>query len=175
MNWLRRLLPAGRAEPEFVDRRPVLLGLDNPHSRRPDHALYPAPVGSAGYRLWVMLRALEPTLRRTHYASRFDRRNLCDYPAPLRQSYLRERFVALEDGLGGRTVVGLGVRVRDAMGLRGQPACTLHRLSGSSVLLAGWIPHPSGRNRWYNNPDNRRTVAEFLLGLAGERDDLQRE
>ena len=27
------------------------------------------------------------------------------------------------------------------------------------------IPHPSGRTRWYNDPDNRRRAGEFLRDL----------
>lgn len=37
-------------------------------------------------------------------------------------------------------------------------------VAGHSVVL---IPHPSGLNRWYNNPENTRRAAEALRGLAG--------
>ena len=31
---------------------------------------------------------------------------------------------------------------------------------------AAWIPHPSGRNRWYNEENNEEVVREFLGRLV---------
>ena len=49
-------------------RRPIILGVQNPY---PGEALYPSPVGCAGWRLWQM-----SGMAREHYLEVFDRRNL---------------------------------------------------------------------------------------------------
>lgn len=104
------------------------------------------------------------------YARRFARANVLeqwpgrltkgdafDLPtARLRACVLRRRFV------GGRLVVLLGRRTALAFGLRCaylQP----ERVACANVVV---LPHPSGINRWWNEPENVRRASSFLRRAA---------
>jgi uracil-DNA glycosylase len=78
--------------------------------------------------------------------------------ARLRAALLRRRFV------GGRLVVLLGLRTARAFGL---PAAYLTpaRVACANVVV---LPHPSGINRWWNDPENVRRATRFLRRLARE-------
>lgn len=139
------------------DRRPILLAMNNPYSDDPRHALYPHPVGSAGHRLWQMLRARVPTVTRHSYIRDFDRRNLVQ----ARQwSALAARQAAdsLVASVQGRVVLVLGSDVRNILGLEPQ---LVHPIEDRGVTWRQ-LPHPSGRNLWYNSAENRE-VAGMLL------------
>lgn len=131
-------------------RRPLLLGTDNPHSSDPRAALLPRPRGGAGHRLFVMSRM---TWR--EYRNAFERRNSCD--------------VTLED-LRDRTVVVLGRetwrRTRPLLGASAPRVLDMfdRYFTGSSIFLM--VPHPSGRNLWYNESRNRHRVTRLLRRLS---------
>jgi hypothetical protein len=144
--------------------KPILCGMNNPLSTRPGHELYPAPEGCTGHRLWRMLNARTGAFRQ-HYLDTFERRNLVrglEYDKLKARARAHEMVMELRDS--GRTVVLLGQDVRRAFD---------HALGGAlpPVLIhptvAGgctWrqIPHPSGRNLYYNDPENRKVV-ELLM------------
>lgn len=136
--------------------KPILLGMNNPLSSRPEHALYPDPVGCTGHRIWRMLHA-RTQASQEEYLEAFDRRNLLgtrtwctDQARDAASHFIREAC--------GRVVLVLGAEPRDAL--------RLPRLLVKPLVMHGvtWrqLPHPSGRNLWYNNPENRH-VAELLL------------
>jgi hypothetical protein len=134
--------------------------MNNPRSLAPEHALYPWPPGCAGHRLFEMLRAVEPSATMTRYRDRFDRVNLVS--GPWNAAYARERADQLRPTLTGRSVVLLGREVTRAFGIRGEIDCLPWRYHGIIFYL---LPHPSGRNLKYNDPDCRLQVGRVLAKL----------
>lgn len=141
--------------------RPLLLGMNNPLSDDPEFDLYPYPAGSAGYRLW---RLLPEGTSRAQYLAAFDRRNLLrarEWSA----AEARRAAQALLPDLVGRLVVVLGTEVRSALGLPKVEPLSINEswLPGSPAQLR-WValPHPSGRNLWYNNEANRLRASDLL-------------
>ncbi len=111
--------------------RPVLLGMNNPISDDPRHALYPHPPNCAGARLQRF-----SGLDKNTYLSVFDRRNVIggqQWDAKLAKT----RAPALREEFLGRHVVLLGAPVNSVM--RGG---TPHELAPSSGrrtgTAAGW-------------------------------------
>lgn len=136
----------------------MLIGQNNPLSMRPGFALYPAPNGCTGHRLWTMLHA-RTGVSRLRYIEAFDRRNLVHG-----MIYDRATAHAAADAIyqevwgSGRTIVLLGEEVRKAFG---HPRLLVHpQVIGGCTWRQ--IPHPSGRNPFYNEPKNRKVV-ELLL------------
>lgn len=75
--------------------------------------------------------------------------------------------------LHGRVVVMVGIGVARCFGVRGEPATWRLRQIGFPDPLAAdprfvveatvaVLPHPSGRDRWYNDPGNRERAARLL-------------
>lgn len=139
--------------------RPLLLGMNNPLSPHPRHALYPSPVNCTGWRLWKMLHA-RTGASPEEYLETFERRNLLSARVWSR-TQAREaaaRFRLLEAELEGRVVVVLGEEPRQLLGL---PKQLVHPVVRYGVTYRQ-LPHPSGRCHWYNHP-TQRAVAELLL------------
>jgi len=119
--------------------------------------------GDAGRRLARLFGVPhEDLLRRTR------RHNLLD-PAPEGGSRWPARTAALEAEelfarLGGQGWLWLllGRRVAEAFGL---PPREWLVWTEVMVDLAAAVPHPSGRNRWYNDPRRRRRAERFLRPL----------
>lgn len=136
----------------------IILGSSNPYDTPP---LWPRPVGCAGWNLWQM-----SGMPRRTYVKRFDFRNLfkdaVEESAAFRDSALRRRIgEAFAASVQGRRVVALGNAVRDALGLPDRivhPCCV-----GGATYYA--IPHPSGRNLFYNDPACRDLVRLLLEDL----------
>jgi hypothetical protein len=144
-----------------LDMRPVLVGMNNPVSSDPKHALFPAPEGCTGHRLYEMLRS-RIDISRGEYLARFDRRNVVSLRV-WDKKMAAEGAAKLEQEFwgSGRTIVLLGNDTREAFG---HPRSLLH-----PYVIGGatWrqVPHPSGRNLWFNDPTNRELVAILLEGL----------
>lgn len=121
--------------------RPILVGLNNPHSTDPRAALLPRPIGSAGHRLFKMSR-----LDWSDYNAVFERVNVVDieYPA----ISLRDRRVVV---FGREAWMYLDLDPIDPMQYTFR--------WGSRVTFA---PHPSGRNHFYNDPRNRERLRVVL-------------
>ncbi len=138
--------------------RPVLIGMNNPLSAEPRHALFPHPPGCTGHRIYCMLRDHNPGLLRGHYLQAFDRMNVLDSVHWDRMAALaagRELWVRLQ----GRTAVVLGAEARMALCLPEVAAIEWRKDRGVRWCL---LPHPSGRNLWYNDP-MMRACAGLLL------------
>lgn len=144
------------------DKRPVLVGMNNPVSSEPQHALFPYPPGCTGHRLLAMLQSRVPSVTRRQYLERFDRRNVVSMQR-FDAKTAKQGAIKLEQEFwgSGRTVVLLGA---DTVAAFGHPRFLLH-----PQLIGGvtWrqIPHPSGRNLWYNDEVNRTLVASLLEDL----------
>jgi hypothetical protein len=145
-----------------TDRRPVLIGMNNPVSSAPEHALFPYPPGCTGHRLFQMLETRIPDIRRKQYLDAFDRRNVVSLKV-FSKELAREGAAKLEQEFwgSGRTIVLLG---NDTVAAFGHPRLLLHpQVIGGSTWRQ--IPHPSGRNLWYNSETNRELVARLLEDL----------
>ena len=164
----------------LVSPRPLLVGLHNPLSPEPKFALYPRPEGCTG---WRLLKMLGPAFTERDYLRAFDRVDLLDhheqvggkgYAARLRwgRSRLMEYIVQGKY----RTVVLLGTDVwRAVLGPRElasarklrAPWVLWEKVSvGGDVLRFLTLPHPSGRNRWYQDRENASAASRALKQLA---------
>ena len=144
------------------DRRTILLGMNNPLSQDPEYALYPAPVGCTGWRIWQLLRRRVPDVTQFQYVRAFDRRNLVTGEWTPRAA----RAAAIDFTLAarGRNVVVLGAAAAGALGL---PMLLIHPQEIGGVTWRQ-LPHPSGRNRWYNEEANCDLAAMLLESLYRE-------
>lgn len=141
----------------------VLLGENNPQSADPARALWPAPAGAAGYNLFKLLRARVPEATEQDYLRAFDRRNLLDSVEWDKKKGAIAGPVVWDE-LTNRRVVLLGMTVlRCVFGEEGavgiQPIEWRTDLEGRTWCF---LPHPSGRNLWYND-DANRAAAELLM------------
>lgn len=147
------------------DMRPVLVGMNNPVSSKPGHELFPYPPGCTGHRILEMLQTRLPDVTRHQYLEAFDRRNLVAhkiYDALL----AREAAVKMEQEFwfSGRTIILFGADVAKAFG---HPRLLLHpQVIGGATWRQ--VPHPSGRNLWFNDANNRFLVASLLEDLFVE-------
>jgi hypothetical protein len=133
--------------------RPVLVGID------PGPGKAGVPPLDAGYASGGRIAAL-CGLSGGQYHDRFDRVNL--YPHPdVPPEHDLEAGVNLLPILRGRRVVTLGDRVSRVLGVTG--------LFDWAVRPGGFVgaamPHPAGRNRWWNAPEHTRNAKGFLRSL----------
>src|SRR5580765_7245676 len=95
--------------------RPIIIGMSNPLSTDPTHALYPAPPGCSGHRLWAMLHEVSGATRR-EYVDGFDRRNLI--AGPWDKGAARDAARRFSSAVSQETiVVVLGQEAARALGL----------------------------------------------------------
>lgn len=135
-----------------LDNRKILLvGELNPYGADPEFALYPLPVHASGARLQEILG-----LSNRDYLHGHDRVNLCtgSWSAKKGREQARELLEAREPGTG---VVLLGSKVAHAAELP-YPGGVLHVTARQLHVLV--LPHPSGLNRVWNNPDAARDARE---------------
>lgn len=108
-------------------------------------------------------------ISRTRYLRAFERVNLVAYwpgrsgsgdAFPAAEARVR----TAEIDIRGRVVVLCGRRVAIAFGVR-SPFLEPERLRGGLVYV---LPHPSGRNRWWNRPENRTAAGALIRRLAEE-------
>jgi hypothetical protein len=139
--------------------RPLIVGMDNPYSQNPKYALFPAPRNCTGWRLWQMLnRTLG--VSRQEYVTWAERTNLCEGRWSV--SAARQRWASLQSSVEGRDCVLLGRAVATAAGLPEASPLLWTDYCGGRVAM---LPHPSGLNRWYNDPANMRMAESFMSTL----------
>lgn len=154
--------------------RPLLIGQAPGPNTRPDLPLFPHPRTSAGGRLAYFLG-----LSRTEYLRIFDRVNLIqEFPGRWKRddkwptARARDAANAMRPLLAGRQVIMVGRNVATAFGVpKDMPFlqtftmdCRRASISNCSLgheCTTTIIPHPSGRNHWYNRVEN--TVALQLF------------
>lgn len=154
---------------------PLLIGQAPGPNTDPELPLYPIPRTSAGGRLRELTG-----LTRGEYLRYFDRINLLPYfpgrvghddSFPMTPAKLAARVI--RPLLTGRIVILVGRKVADAFKidlpfhewaeLRTQRPNILTRCRGTARFAI--VPHPSGRNHWYNRDDNRRLAHCFWQEL----------
>lgn len=158
--------------------KPFLIGLSNPYSSDPAHALFPYPPRSAGHRLWRMLHELPEHLLTTsqarhasvskeRYICAFERRNLTMVVNAKARHLTKMAHLHLERIPPGSQVVLLGHEVRRAFSaaLRLEIRSELVHPQVIEGITWRWLPHPSGRVRLYNDPV-LRMIAGMVLADA---------
>lgn len=143
--------------------KPVIIGMNNPRNGDPKFALYPHPPGSAGGRLFAMLKECRPDVKRIQYRDAFTRVNMLQGPWSVAKARLVGPVFRMLLSGSDRDVLVLGQGPWDALGLPpSQGPLWKLELDGVRWRL---IPHPSGRNLWYNDEANRRLVGMILEEL----------
>lgn len=142
--------------------RPILLGMNNPLSGKPEHALFPYPPGCTGHRVLRLLQRRRPEVTRYEYLKAFDRRNLID-ARMWKQQEARVRAAEFIESIRNTdvTVLVFGDKPRAALGL---PKLLLHPHEMEGVTWRQ-LPHPSGRCLWYNDETCALLAAELLSSL----------
>lgn len=151
---------------------PLLIGQAPGPNTDSDLPLYPVPAQSTGGRL-----AKLAGMSRREYLKSFERINLLrDFPGrtgrddkfPIGKARVAAR--AIEPLLAGRAVVLVGRNVARAFGLEELEWHTWSEFPvrrflpvSQRIVIAqvAVVPHPSGRNHWYNRSENRRIAREF--------------
>lgn len=136
--------------------KPIIVGESNLFGGSEYFALYPEPEGCSGDRLCRLVMGL----RRETYMASFERVNLVQGKWSMRAA--RERAKDLSLG-GHRTLVLLGRRVAQAFDLPKHWQPPRLELRGDLVLAA--LPHPSGLNRMWGNPEMVPACREVLRGV----------
>lgn len=122
--------------------------------------LWPSPPQSAAGRLKAMVG-----LSQTDYLRTFARANLLDaYPGPtFPLSRARPLAAPLAQRLAPRPLLLLGRGVAGAFRLPTQDILTWVDYELEHVWVrAALVPHPSGRNLFYNDPQRREQVGSWL-------------
>ena len=150
--------------------RPLLIGQAPGPRTDPDLPLFPLPVSSAGGRLCKFLG-----MSTTQYLRTFDRVNLLrEFPGrtgtddkfPITKARIAAQ--ALRPLLAGREVLLMGRGVAQAFDLEipfleWREVPVRRSLPGHEhIARFGVVPHPSGRNRWHNSPENLTALSVFL-------------
>jgi hypothetical protein len=157
----------------------LLIGLDNPHSRNPYHALLPMPDGATGDKIVQLIAAVIDGYTARDYLRDFGRLNL--YPGEAARSgkgaTATDRLLArhcvriIAEGKYSDVVL-LGKRVQVAFS---DFVVFSHQVERHEVFGTGFtadfyaLPHPSGRNIWYNDEANRARAGRILKSLSGRR------
>lgn len=149
--------------------RPMLIGMNNPLSSMVGHELFPAPEGCTGHRLWVMLNeASGGRILRKQYLDRFERRNLVTGQTWSKTLGRQRASEITSEVFGtGRKIALFGKEVHRAFGFKIEGV----DLTQIDAMGCTWwcVPHPSGRNLWYNVPENRAEVGRLMLELYNEK------
>lgn len=160
--------------------RPLLIGQAPGPNTDPSLPLFPVPRTSAGGKLQQLTG-----LTRGQYLKTFDRVNLLPY-FPGRTTARDDTFPMTPAKLAaqvtmpllsGRTVVLVGRNVANAFRLgdldfhawkdiRVKRACLVQRDRGTARIAV--VPHPSGRNHWYNKEANRQEAKAFWADFRGD-------
>lgn len=161
---------------QAVGMRPLLIGQAPGPNTNPDYPLFPAPSRSAGARLADIMG-----LSRGEYLRAFDRANLIpEFPGKdgngedkFPRSPARFAAQVMRPLLRGRTVVLVGRQVAQAFGVESDwhewqdlqvgPYHAVTRCPGVARIAV--VPHPSGRNHWYNSELNRASARRFWESL----------
>ncbi len=101
----------------------------------------------------------------TEYLLRTERMNLVEvWPGDCWPTwYARKRAGEIESRWSGVTALLLERAVADAFGLsKAKYLSWCTAVNGGRLAV---VPHPSGRNRWYNDAANVVAAQEFLMGV----------
>lgn len=158
----------------MTDPRPILLGQAPGPRTNPDLPLYPLPKASGGGRLFAL-----SGLTTRQYLKGFVRMNLLrEFPGRWRRDdrwprrEARVAAQAIEPLLLGRLVIFIGRNVARAF-MHEDADWFEWSVDQKYGYRFAAIPHPSGRNHWYNNVDNRLISQAFWESLKMDLPFLQ--
>lgn len=135
------------------------------------HALFPYPPRCSGERLMRLMGMMK------HEYIPLTRRNLLDYyPGTLAKGakfpigVARKAVIALHEShfLIGSNVLIVGKRLSRAFGYETRDILTWHCEKAYNFAI---VPHTSGINQWWNDPDNRARGEEFLQSVGQQARD----
>jgi uracil-DNA glycosylase len=158
--------------PVHREHRVAIIGEAPGPRTRSDLPFYPYPPASAAGRLLDMLG-----WDRRQYLLTFARMNLlAEYPGPsFPVARARECVPHAVEVMHPRPMLLMGRGVAAAFSLPQLPPLltqTVTLRSGRDGPLVpcrvAMVPHPSGRNLWYNDPANRVAVRDFVNKLVGD-------
>jgi hypothetical protein len=109
----------------------------------------------------------------------FELRNLSPHPVNTTTKAFRAELQSAADAfvleIGHRYIL-VGYEVVRAFGSRAYPLGGRHAIAPlvwyAASTWCAYLPHPSGRNRWYNSRQNRIRVSAFLTSARDWRDDV---
>ena len=160
----------------------LLVGLDNPRSSDPRFALCPAPAGCTGYRIFDMVADQVPAYRRAQYLKDYSRVNLY----PVGHAKNGKGATEMDRAMAGwallyadqgehAAVVLFGERVRLAFNHlvelvpeEGEDIAFGQHQAASGTIIFCSMPHPSGRNHWYNNTEHKQLAGRILAEFRDE-------
>jgi len=157
--------------------RTLLVGLDNPHSNDPKNALAPLPSEATGGRIVELIQQSLPDYTIKDYLREFHRINL--YPIKMAASgkgatkadrMMAQWCLMYAMRAGYENVVLFGNRVKAAfadIAPEWPNDCDYCRVG--DTISFWYVPHPSGRNRFYNDVRNRVKVGLLLSNLRERR------
>lgn len=150
--------------------KPIIVGLNNPHSEKPKDALVPWPAGCTGDQIVRMAALADRYFDSDEYLESFVRLNLWggrELPTgrgstdllrrdgqQIVRDYLKER----------RDAILLGSKVWHCVTNLTPPSFFESRQLGDATCW--YLPHPSGINRIYNDESNRRKAGEIIVQVA---------
>lgn len=148
----------------MMHRRILLIGQAPGPNTDPALPLYPYSRTSTGGKLQELM-----DLSRLQYLDLFDRINLLNkFPGrqarddrfPMREAKIAAS--AIKPLLHSRTVVLVGRNVANAFELEADFHDWMEwPLNEGGVCLVAVVPHPSGRNHWYNQKKNKQAARRF--------------
>lgn len=163
----------------MTDKRPLFVGEAPGLSSNGDgYPLYPEPDNSAGARLYRLtpfyrlVNGINMGTKTAHLQGSCRLNLIPEHPGKTWQSGRAavQATNLLRSGLlADRLVILVGTRIRQAFYPGLMPAdwppcewkvCLLRPLHAHCQVA--WMPHPSGRNLWYNDEDNVMLVKNFL-------------
>lgn len=159
--------------------QPVIVGIAPARAGDEGQPLSAIAPQSTGRKIADML-GMEPLA----YMRAFDRVNVC--PFPQESTIKPKEWTAAAENLAGsllrgRRVILLGPNVAECFGMRRDlfRYCLWYESSSPTKGIAGFragkmtlpfswavLPHPSGRNRWYNEDKNKEEAIRFLRELV---------
>jgi len=151
--------------------RAVLVGEANPLGGDPRAALFPKPIGSAGWRLCHKVLGLSPF----EYCDQFHRVNLCPVGWCLADARVRAVEVAVEayahdwdPSASPVPLVLLGAKVAQAFRVPYEPFTVGSWLApgGAFSVRYASLPHPSGLCRAWNVSGAYERARGLVLGLT---------
>lgn len=165
-------LPPPEPLPIVTPTRVLFVGELNPYGTDPRYALYDDPPGSAGHRLRERVLGIS---RHVYLGNRIERVNLCTgtwSPDRARRSARRiceeqhetSRFRAVVVMLGSKVSSSFAWKLGRTMSGADVEKTIVTNEHGLCTFLA--VPHPSCRNRLWNNPAMIPTVRAALREVA---------
>lgn len=136
--------------------KPLILGMNAPRGGEP---LLPTCPNSAGRRLWDL-----SGLSLEDYVSLFERDNVLRGKQQWSWKKARSSAQSVKTEVRGRHVIVLGRDVWRALDLPATAVALDTVTSGDSYWTL--VPHPSGKNLWYNSIENRDRVREWFRNFA---------